>query len=403
MPRPVLAIAIIGAGTAGAASAHFLARAGHSVTLFERVAEPMPVGAGILLQPSGQAVLGQLGLLVVARDLGARVDRLYGENHKGRVVMDMSYADWQHADAHGLGIHRGALFTLLQRGLIPAGVACRYGVDIAALNARADKTELHDASGTVHGSFDMVILADGMRSTLRATLGIPVNSKPYPWGALWTICEDTGQFAGVLAQRYRAATQMLGFLPTGSLLPGGQNLLSIFWSLPVADFAAWQTRGLHTWKEEMLALAPECAPVMEQIHSVEQVRFADYCDVTMPHWHAGRVVVIGDAAHATSPQLGQGANLALVDAWELQRCVAAYPRVEHALAAYSATRRNHLAYYQRVSKMLTPFFQSSLGTLPLLRDAFMGWTRHVPYLRQQFACTVAGTKAGVFFGQITLP
>lgn len=403
MSRTRLQIAIVGAGTAGAASAHFLARAGHRVTLFERVADPMPVGAGILLQPSGQAVLAQLGLLGAALDLGAPVESLYGEAHSGRVVMDMHYADWRRQGAHGLGLHRGALFALLQRGLVAAGVDCQYGCDISALTAQQGQTQLTDSKGSHFGGFDLVVLADGMRSLLRDSLGIPVRVRPYPWGALWAICEDTGQFGKVLTQRYRAASQMLGCLPTGSVLPGGKKLLSVFWSLPVEQFATWQKRGLRAWKDEVIALYPACESVMAQIHIAEQVRFADYCDVTMPHWHRGRVVVIGDAAHATSPQLGQGTNLALVDAWELQRALATEPNVPAALAAYSRARRDQLAYYQWASKVLTPFFQSPLGTLPLLRDAFMGYARHLPYVRHEFANTVAGTKTGLFAGRFTLP
>ncbi|MEP7155202.1 MAG: FAD-dependent monooxygenase, partial [Betaproteobacteria bacterium] len=90
-----LEIGVVGAGTAGAAAALLLARDGHRVTLFERVTEPMPIGAGILLQPTGMAVLGQLGLLDEAILLGAKVARLYGENQHGRKVMDMQYRDWR--------------------------------------------------------------------------------------------------------------------------------------------------------------------------------------------------------------------------------------------------------------------------------------------------------------------
>ncbi len=396
-------IAIVGAGTAGAASAHFLARAGHRVTLFERVADPMPIGAGLLLQPSGLAVLAQLGLLGAALNRGARIDRLYGQNQNGRVVMDMSYRDWQRADAHGLGIHRGALFDLLQQGLAAAGVTLRYGVEITVQKSVADKTELFDAAGVAHGAFDLVVIADGMRSALREGTGIPVSVKPYAWGALWAICEDTGDSVATLSQRYRAATEMLGLLPTGSVMPGGKQLLSIFWSLPVADFPAWRKAGLSAWKKTVLALAPEYAPIIAQIHIAEQVRFADYADVTMPQWHTDRAVVIGDAAHATSPQLGQGTNLALVDAWALSRVLAASNNIAEAVTAYSDARRNHLAYYQRASHWLTPFFQSYLGSAPAVRDALMGYTRHVPYLRRQFAATVAGTKSGLFSSAISLP
>ena len=80
-----LPIAIVGAGTAGLATALFLARQGFSVRLLERVPVLQPVGAGVLLQPSGLAVLQQLGLFAECSGLGAAVSRLY-RGHSGSTV-----------------------------------------------------------------------------------------------------------------------------------------------------------------------------------------------------------------------------------------------------------------------------------------------------------------------------
>ena len=399
-------IGIVGAGTAGAASALLLARAGHRVTLFERVSDPMPVGAGILIQPTGMAVLDQLGMLEEAIALGARIDRLYGQNERGRRVMDMTYRDWR-PGSFGLGMHRGALFTLLQRQLVPDGVICRYGVNIAAMQWRVDKTVLCDAEGHEHGAFDVIVAADGMRSQMRAISGLPATVTPYPWGAVWTICEDaTGVFNGVLNQRYRAAREMLGILPTGKSATGGVPLVSLFWSLRTADFAAWQQQGLDAWKRQALHLWPELEDLLgglTQTAPLPQLRFADYCDVVMPQWHGDGIVVVGDAAHATSPQLGQGANLALLDAHFLQRALAASGSIREALQCYSGERRAHLRYYQWASRMLTPLFQSDQRILPALRDAFMGTVGRLPYVKTQFAETLAGTKTGIVFGRLKLP
>lgn len=398
-----LDIGVVGAGTAGAAAALLLARDGHKVTLFERVPQPMPVGAGILLQPTGMAVLGQLGLLDEAVVLGARIQKLYGENARGRCVMDMRYEDWR-PGSFGLGVHRGALFTLLRDKLAPGQVDCRYGVNIVSASEHADRLVLKDSDGNECGAFDAVVAADGMRSPMRAQCGLPSTAAPYPWGAVWTICEDrSGRFDGVLGQRYRAAREMLGILPTGKLTHDGAPMVSLFWSLPAADASAWQSAGLDAWKRQILALWPDLATLLDAITDTAQLRFADYCDVRMPHWHQGRMVVIGDAAHATSPQLGQGANLALLDAWVLRNAIAAAGSVPAALADYSKARSAHLRYYQWASRMLTPLFQSNLTVLPTLRDLFMGWGGRLPYVRTQAAETLAGTKTAILFGKLTLP
>src|SRR5689334_11332788 len=87
-----LRIAIAGAGTTGLAAAAFLTRTGHEVSQFERFAEPRPLGAGMLQQPTGLACLGQLDLDGGAIRLGARIESIEGETALGRTVLDMGYA-----------------------------------------------------------------------------------------------------------------------------------------------------------------------------------------------------------------------------------------------------------------------------------------------------------------------
>ena len=96
-------IGVVGCGVAGQAAATFLSEAGHDVTAFERFAEPRPLGAGLLLQPTGLAVLAALGLAEAALAQGGKVVGLEAKTARGRTVLDLSYADL-HPRAHGLGI-----------------------------------------------------------------------------------------------------------------------------------------------------------------------------------------------------------------------------------------------------------------------------------------------------------
>src|SRR5262245_26671398 len=114
-------IAVVGAGTAGAASATLLARAGHGVVVFERVPDPKPVGAGILLQPTGQVQLARLGLLEAVTARSSPVDRLHAVRHGGRVLVDLRYHD-VHPRLSGWGVHRGVLFETLLAATRAAGV-----------------------------------------------------------------------------------------------------------------------------------------------------------------------------------------------------------------------------------------------------------------------------------------
>src|SRR5882672_8221354 len=118
-----LDIAIAGAGPAGLATALYLRRAGHRVTIFERFAEPAPVGSGLILQPTGLTVLGDLGLLAEIMTLGSRIERLYGADAaSGRTVLDVRY-DAQRGGRFGLAVHRAALFGVLFRAAQSAEIA----------------------------------------------------------------------------------------------------------------------------------------------------------------------------------------------------------------------------------------------------------------------------------------
>ena len=107
-----LDVGIVGCGTAGPAAALFLARAGHKVTIYERVAHPTAVGAGIILQPTGQAVLARLGLAEEVISRGARLDGLEVTRHGTGTLLELAYRDVSEA-YFGVGLHRGVLFSAL--------------------------------------------------------------------------------------------------------------------------------------------------------------------------------------------------------------------------------------------------------------------------------------------------
>jgi 2-polyprenyl-6-methoxyphenol hydroxylase-like FAD-dependent oxidoreductase len=392
-----LEVGIIGAGTAGSAAALFLARAGHQVTLYEQVPEPAAIGAGIVLQPSGMSVLAQLGLLeaVVAR--GAVLHELHCETPGRRAVVKLKYSDLA-LDLYGLGLHRGVLFqTLFEAVKREPKITLRCGVAIEDLQRAADGRNevVEPMRRAAHGPHDLIIVADGARSSLRDDTALKKTVKKYPWGALWFVGRDEGHlFKRRLYQVVNGTQRLMGLLPTG-LGPSGANpLVSLFWSLRTSSLSEWKAAGLEPWKEEVLRYAPEAAALLAQIQSIEQVLFAEYHDVVMYPWNTRDVVYLGDAAHATSPQLGQGCNLALVDAQVLAGALSEADSLAHALDAYSGARSSHLDYYQFATRWLTPFFQSDYAWLGPLRDFGMPLASLVPWFRKQMVLGMCGTSRG---------
>ncbi|HRD77713.1 MAG TPA: NAD(P)/FAD-dependent oxidoreductase, partial [Hyphomicrobiaceae bacterium] len=212
-----------------------------------------------------------------------------------------------------------------------------------------------------------------------------------------------------LVQRYRGARIMIGVLPIGTLAVGDAPLAALFWSLPADSYQAWRHRGIDPWREEVGALWPDVAPLIAKLGSVDDLAFARYSDLTTATPIADRLAIIGDAAHSTSPQLGQGANLALMDAEALSSAIAAHPNaLEVSLQTYAASRRRHVRFYQFASRWLTPFFQSESRIAGAVRDLTFGPAARLGYVRRQMVATLAGLKPGLvalpdLSGELSLP
>jgi salicylate hydroxylase len=363
-----LSIGIAGAGIGGLSAAAFLARAGHRVTVFDQFAAPRPVGAGLILQETGLTVLGALGLRAGAEALGAPLRRLHGVSvDNRRTVLDVRYAALR-AGLTGLGIQRPALFDLVFGAARVAGAALVAHTAIAA--ADTQNGTLTDMSGAVHGPFDLIVDALGVRSPLaNDPAGNPARELVY--GALWaTLPWPRGSVfaADELAQRYAGAYRMAGVMPSGRLAPDGPAMLTYFWSIRARDEAAWRAAPLADWKASARDLWPDTGALLDGLTHHEQFTFARYRHRTHRPVTEGRLVHIGDSWHAASPQLGQGANMALLDAYALSHAILHASDMAAALAEYVRMRIFHVRLFQAMSWLFTPVYQSDGRLLPFLRD-----------------------------------
>ncbi len=164
-------IGIIGCGVAGQAAAIALSRAGHGVVVLERFATAQPLGAGLLLQPSGLAVLARLGLRETAERYGARVHALEGRIPGGRRVLDLRYP----AQDYGLGIHRGALFRLLHDAMLDGGAELRLGFEVTAVET-PERPVAVAQDGARAGPFDLLLDCAGAHDRC-ATDGISACAR----------------------------------------------------------------------------------------------------------------------------------------------------------------------------------------------------------------------------------
>lgn len=381
-----LDIAIAGCGVAGLACAALLRAQGARVVVFDRLETPRPLGSGLIVQPVGMHVLDAIGAGEAMRELGAPIERLYGcTAPSGRVVLDVRYSALGRIAPRGLAVHRGALFHLLYDAARAAGTVFETSREVVA----AQDGRLCFAGGAQSARFDLVIDALGMRS--------PLSQPPQgllAYGALWANVDwpvgATPFDPAALEQRYERARKMAGVLPIGRLPGAARSQASFFWSLRHDAYAVWRARPLEAWKDDVRALWPETAPLVAQIASHDQLVFAAYAHRTLSDPLSRACVHVGDSWHCTSPQLGQGANMALLDALALTRALETQRNLDAALNEYARMRLWHIRLYQAASFLFTPAYQSDSAALAWLRDWIMAPLSRVWPGPQVLAALVAG-------------
>ncbi|MEM7082077.1 MAG: NAD(P)/FAD-dependent oxidoreductase [Pseudomonadota bacterium] len=389
-------IAICGCGPSGLAAALVLQAQGHTVSLFERFDAPQAVGSGIILQPTGLAVMDALGLRDDIASLGHRINVLTGHSMpRHKRVLNVDYQALG-IDTQGLAVHRAALFDVLYARVNALGITVQSSTDIQQLVDNSARVSLVDQHGVQSRAFDLCVDATGSRSPLHPYARTPPTRRALQYGAIWgTLDWPQGVFEPhKLHQRYVAAHTMIGVLPIGRHANANADQAAFFWSVRNDAIDTWRAAGLDEWKAQVRAIWPDTEVLLEQIHHPDQMTFARYGHHTLRYPYGQRLVFIGDAAHATSPQLGQGANMGLLDAWALGLALEGAGTdaedIESALKRYANLRRLHVRLFQLASLSLTPFYQSDSRVLAALRDLMFDPLSRLPGIRQLVAGLVTG-------------
>ena len=390
-------IAISGCGIAGSAVAALLARQGHDVTVFEQAEVCRPVGAGIMLQPSGQAVLRQLR---IAREVEARSAPLLGLDAwlaNGRRLIQLRYhslcgaqSDDAKSDApRAWGVHRGTLFEKLYQCCLDSGVEICNSAKLIGYERRNDGVVVKDDVGRDYDRFDFVIASDGSRSQLREASSLPCKQNVYRYAALWTtgVC---GEVEDRLHQVIDGTRRLVG------LLPIGDGRCSFFWGIRADGYDALQSSSLQAWRAEVTELCPQARGIVDSVASWDELTFGTYRHVRMKQWFDESTLWLGDAAHAMSPHLGQGANLALEDAFVFAESLQSTGEFLAACDQFRQRRRRKIRYYQQLTRMLSPFFQSDVPFLALGRDLALPWFPRIPPIRRRMLTTLCGLNSGWF-------
>lgn len=339
-------VSVVGAGIGGACAAVLLARAGAEVTLVERVAEPRAIGAGILLQPNGLAVLYGLGLrdAIMQGSFVTREGAIY--DAAGRPLVRLQTFDFGDGLDHFVAIRRSTLSELLiDRVERDTGIDTSFGV------------EVHEIPES-----DLVIGADGVHSVVRSACGIP--HRLHRTGVSYV----RGLVDGDVVDGFGEYWTRLGLFGIG---PVGDATYFFAGTACPAVAEAVAARDLSTFRAAWIDALPGSEPVLSCIGSFDDLLVNEVETVHCRRFVHTNVALLGDAAHAMYPNVGQGANSALVDAAVLVSKLRDAPDVGTALRRYDRVRRPRTKRVQRDAARLARLAALRPAPLRAMRDMFL--------------------------------
>jgi 2-heptyl-3-hydroxy-4(1H)-quinolone synthase len=345
----VVGTLVIGGGIGGLSLARELVLRGLRVTVLERSASPAPAGAGIIMNPNAMRVLERNGLAGAVRARGWPYLARETHDHRGRPLALRDYRPLYVAGRLSVGtlVHRAVLYESLHQG-VPPGVV-RFGARIRDLYAGPAGVRVTLASGEVLEA-GLLVGADGIESTVRGRF----------FGAL------TPVYLGYRSHRFVVENRdgiehFLEFLGRGrrvGLVPISRDRLYVwttFNSPPESRAWALESPGvLRACFAEFTD--PRVRGAFTQVRSMEDVLCTDIEEVHQARWVDGRVVLLGDAAHALTPNMGQGAGMAMEDAAVLGDELSAVARgdrsLDEALARYATRRQPRVETITRLSRQV---------------------------------------------------
>jgi 2-polyprenyl-6-methoxyphenol hydroxylase-like FAD-dependent oxidoreductase len=326
-------VIIIGGGIGGLTAAIALQRRGIAAHVYEAAPELRTVGAGISLQANAVQVLDRLGLAETVRRAGAAPARAELLDERGTILQTIDLrAIEQRYGFPTIAIHRArlhdALLAQLAKGTLHLGKAARQ----IEQDGQSVHVQFADGS-TAQGS--VALAADGVRSGVRRQL-FPEAQPRYSGQSSYRAVMRTALPIELeqVGQEIWGRGRRFGFSPIG----GGE--VYCFATLDAPPGVTESVAQAKAQLQELFASFP--APVSNLIAAAEaeQLIRTDMDDLRpLPRWYHGRVALLGDAAHATTPNLGQGGAQAIEDAWVLAESLARYAAPEQAFAAYQRTRQ----------------------------------------------------------------
>lgn len=331
-----LRILVVGAGIAGLGVARALRQRGLAADVVEREPAWAHTGAGIYLPGNAARALRGLGLESAVAERGSLIARQRFCDHRGRLLADVDLAALWGEVGPCLALHRADLQEVLAShgDRVPA----RMGVPVLGLSQHDDRVTVEFGDGTTD-RYDLVIGADGIHSTVRR---LAVGA-----GAVRPVGQLAWRFVTQCPPEVSTWTVLLGRGVTFLAVPIGRGQVYCYCDAPTEGTAGLRGDAVTGRLAELLAgFAAPVPAILDTLGPDGAVHVGPIEEVRLDGWSRGSVLLVGDAAHATSPNMAEGAAMALEDGLVLAECLTSGRGIGQAVASFQARRRPRTQWVQ---------------------------------------------------------
>lgn len=377
--------AIIGAGPAGLIAALAGKQLGMDVKIFEQAPDFRRVGGGLMLHRNGLQVLDAIGLIDTLRGDIHLTQQLLLLSANGRELSSSDLRELKGPHNETAVILRCRLQERLLAAAERAGVPIEFGRRVSSVQLEKRGTLIHFANDGTEET-DVIVAADGIHSIGRQATRLPYQQVEVGEAYLRGVASH-GTKKEAVREFWSNDGRRFGICP----LPGEETYF--FCTAPRGRWHSIVSGRLDSWIDSWADFGPEVVRLLRSVADWSQVNYSELHEIRMSRWHRPPVFLVGDAAHAMTPNLGQGANQAMVDSLVLMKLLQKAERIGDLVqvARTHETLRNRFATrIQTMARRIGRLAQLRSAPARLVRNRLLSLANWVPFSRRSFLLTMAG-------------
>jgi 2-polyprenyl-6-methoxyphenol hydroxylase-like FAD-dependent oxidoreductase len=333
-------IAIAGSGVAALALAIELSREGVHVDVFEKKPELSAVGSGITLQGNALRILDHLDVWERARESAFPFDGLVLRAPGPDAPVIAAFPEVKTGGPGfpaGAGMYRPDLNRIMYARALELGVNVMFAASVDDLTDHGDTVEV-SVNGESVGTYDLLVGADGLHSTVRSLIGITARPQPTGMGA-WRAIVSRPEEVTSSELYYGGQVYIAGYTPISD-----DSMYAFLVNKAADHFAIAPQEGIEIMRRESLAYGGPWEAIRADLSAQSLVNYTWFTShIVDGAWNRGRSVIIGDAAHSCPPTIAQGAAQALEDAHVLAELLLTRTAIDEDLWAHFHARRGDRA------------------------------------------------------------